>query len=113
MPRATKDCASSDAFRRHTQRLLHIDCVEEPPRPTRADSGCDEDQGGRFELFALCGEARRRKGDGLRQFPQVLGSGGQKELVFGPIWAAEARSTEPEYALQMSEEHLDLLSFAT
>src|ERR1700678_4352683 len=99
MPRATKDCASSDAFRRHTQRLLHIDCVEEPPRPTRADSGCDEDQGGRFELFALCGEARRRKGDGLRQFPQVLGSGGQKELVFGPIWATEARSTEPEYAL--------------
>jgi hypothetical protein len=53
------------------------------------------------------------EGDGLRQFPQVLGIGGQKELVFGSIWAAEARLTEPEYALQMSEEHLDLLSFAT
>jgi hypothetical protein len=24
-----------------------------------------------------------------------------------PFWATEAQSTEPEYALQMSEEHLD------
>ena len=51
-------------------------CVEEPPRPARADSGCDGDQGGRFEPFVSCGEDRRRKGDELRQFPSILGGGG-------------------------------------
>jgi hypothetical protein len=34
------------------ERQLCADCVEEPPRPTRADSGCDGDQGGRFGPFA-------------------------------------------------------------
>ena len=53
------------------------------------------------------------EGDGLRQFPQVLGIGGQKELVFGSARPAQAQSVEPEDALQVSEEHLDLLSFAT
>jgi hypothetical protein len=47
------------------------------PRPTRAGSGCGDYQGGRFEPFASCGEYGRRKGDELRQFPQVLGSGRQ------------------------------------
>jgi hypothetical protein len=42
-----------------------------------------------------------------------LGGGGQEELVFGPARATQAQSTEPEDALQMSEEHLDLPSFAT
>ena len=28
-------------------------------------------------LFASCGEDRRREGDELRQFPQILGGGGQ------------------------------------
>ena len=37
----------------------------------------------------------------------------KQELVFGSVWTTEAQSTEPEDALQMSEEHLDLLSFAT
>ena len=40
------------------------------------------------------------------------GGGGQQELVLGSLWAAQAQSVEPEDALQMSEEHLDLLSFA-
>ena len=86
---------------------------EEPARPTRANSGCDDSQGGRVRPFPSCGEDRRRKGDELRQFPQILGGGGQQELVFGPARATQAQSTEPEDALQMSEEHLDLPSFAT
>ena len=53
------------------------------------------------------------EGDELRQFPGVLGGGGQQELVLGSIWTMQAQSTEPEDALQMSEEHLDTLSFAT
>ena len=64
-------------------------------------------------VSASRGEDRCRKGDELRQFPEVLGGGGQQELVLGSIWTTEAQSTEPEDALQMSEEHLDLLSFAT
>ena len=35
-------------------------------------SGADD-----LGLSALCGEDRRRKGDELRQFPQILGCGGQ------------------------------------
>ena len=62
---------------------------------------------------ALCGEDRRLMRDELRQFPEILGGGGQQELIFGSLWATEAQSTEPEDALQMSEEHLDLLSFST
>jgi hypothetical protein len=42
-----------------------------------------------------------------------LGGGGQQELVFGSAGSAQAQSIEPEDALQMTEEHLDLLSFAT
>ena len=63
-------------------------------------------------LCASCGEDRRRKGDELRQFPEILGGGGQEELVLGSVRPAETQSTEPEDALQMSEEHLDLLSLA-
>jgi hypothetical protein len=36
-----------------------------------------------------------------------------EKLVLGSARPAEAQSTEPEDALEMSEEHLDLLSFAT
>ena len=61
----------------HTGRLESAVVLKNPPRPARADSGCDGDQGGRFEPFASCGEDRRRKGDELRQFPRVLGSGRQ------------------------------------
>ena len=38
------------------------------------------------------GEGRRPKRDELRQFPQILGSGGQQELVFGAARATEAQS---------------------
>ena len=51
--------------------------------------------------------------DELRQLPQILGGGGQEELIFGSVWTAEAQSTEPEDAFEMSEEHLDLFSFVT
>src|SRR6476646_5112058 len=35
------------------------------------------------------------------------------ELIFGSARPAEAQSVEPEDALQMSEQHLELLSLAT
>jgi hypothetical protein len=98
---------------RNPHRPLYVDCVEEPPRLTRANSGCDGNRSEGFEPSALCGENWRRERDKLGQFPQILGCGGQYELVFGSVRATEAQSTKPEDALQMSEEHLDLLSFAT
>jgi hypothetical protein len=58
---------------------------------------------------ASCGEYGRRERDELRQVPQILGGGGQKEFVFCSVWAALAQSIEPEDAFQMSEEHPDLL----
>jgi hypothetical protein len=60
--------------------------------------------------FASNGEDWRWKGDELRQLPQILGGSCQEELVFGSAWSAQAQLTEPEDALQVSEEHLDLLS---
>jgi hypothetical protein len=61
-------------------------------------------------LSASYGEDWRRERNELHQFPQILGCGGQQELVFGSARAAQAQSVEPEYALQMSEQRLDLLS---
>ncbi len=37
----------------------------------------------------------------------------KKELIFGSASPAQTQSVEPEDALRMSEEHLDLFSFAT
>ena len=55
---------------------------------------------------------RRRERVELRQFPQILGGGGQQELVFRSARATQAQSIEPEYALHVSEVHLDLLTLA-
>ena len=60
-------------------------------------------------LPASCCEDRLLEGCKLRQFPKILGCGGQQELVFSSARSAEAQSIEPEDALQMSKEHLDLL----
>jgi hypothetical protein len=61
-------------------------------------------RGGRFVLFALRGEDRRRKGDQFRQLSEVLGGGGQQELVFGAARPAQAQSVEPEDALEMRKD---------
>ena len=91
----------------------YVDFVEEPGLwPTTICSAAAVREA-KARLPASCGEDRPREGRQLRQFPQILGCGGQQELVFGSAWATETQSIEPEYALQVSEEHLDLLSFAT
>jgi len=59
------------------QRPLYVDFVEK--RPSLAFAGGRRSAASRAKLglCALCGEDRRRKGDELCQFPQVLGGGGQ------------------------------------
>jgi hypothetical protein len=58
---------------------------------------------GEVELRGLMWRIRCRERDELRQFPQILGGGGQQELVFRSARATQAQSIEPEYALQVSE----------
>jgi hypothetical protein len=48
--------------------------------------------------------------DQRREAPQVLGDGGQNELVLGASWATQPKATEPQDALQVREPHLDLLA---
>ena len=58
----------------------------------------------------LSGGRRRPAGQELGEFPKVLGGGGEMELVPGAARASEAEPAEPEDALEVGEEHLDLLS---
>jgi hypothetical protein len=76
----------------------------------------------KLSCAASCGEDWHRERDKLCQFPQILGGGGQQELVLGSGWATEAQSTKPENALEMSEasqpyfvlkKHRNLISFST
>ena len=52
------------------------DFVEEPPVVAAALWICSAVSAADSCLFALCGEDRRREGDKLRQFSQILGGGG-------------------------------------
>ena len=90
-----------------------VDFVEEPPVLTPALGVCGDVSEAESWLFASCGEDGRRERNELRQFSQILGCGGQQELVFGSVWTTEAQSTQPEYTFEMSEQHLNLFSFAT
>src|ERR1700722_7489696 len=89
------------------------DFVEEPSVPAPALGICGDVSEADSWLFASCGEDGRRERNELRQLSEVLGGGGQQELIFGSTRPTQAQSIQPEDALQMSEEHLDLLSFAT
>jgi hypothetical protein len=51
---------------------------------------------GETRRSALCGEDRRGEGNELRQFPRILGGGGQEEFVFRSAWTAQAQLTESE-----------------
>ena len=46
----------------------------------------------------------------FREFPQVLGGGGEEELVVGTALPSEPQSVELHDPLKVSEEHLDLLA---
>jgi len=89
------------------------DFVEDPSVLAPALGICGDVSEADSWLFASCGEDGRRERNDLRQLSEVLGGGGQQELIFGSTRPTQAQSIQPEDALQMSEEHLDLLSFAT
>jgi len=85
-----------------------VDSVDKRGLPATAISdGCQRAKTG---LLASSSEDWRWKRDELRQLPQILGGGCQEELVFRSARSAQAQLTEPENALQVSKQHLDLLS---
>src|SRR3984885_12260209 len=90
-----------------------MDFVEEPSVLAPALGICGDVSEADSWLFASCGEDGRRERNELRQLSEVLGGGGQQELISGSTRPTQAQSIQPEDALQMSEEHLDLLSFST
>ena len=73
---------------------VYVDFVEEPPVLTPALGVCGDVSEAESWLFASCGEDGRRERNELRQFSQILGCGGQQELVFGSVWTTEAQSTQ-------------------
>ena len=95
------------------ERRESTDFVEDPSVLAPALGICGDVSEADSWLFASCGEDGRRERNDLRQLSEVLGGGGQQELIFGSTRPTQAQSIQPEDALQMSEEHLDLLSFAT
>jgi hypothetical protein len=95
------------------QRQLDVDFVEERPVVAPALWICSAVSGADSCLFPYVARIGAGRGISFASFRRFLGGGGQQELIFGSVWTAEAQSTEPEYACQMSEEHLDLLSFET
>jgi len=51
--------------------------------------------------------------DELGEFAQVLGGGGEEELVSGALGTAEPQAVEFEDPLEVGEEHLDLLPLSS
>ena len=63
-------------------------------------------------LPALCGHRRRKRVHRSQsgQPPQVLGSGGEEKFVAGSAGTPKAQAGKAQDALEMGEQHLDLLS---
>ncbi len=56
------------------------------------------------------GTRQRQYGDQLGHFAEVLGGGSEEEFVFGAVWTSQAQAIELQYAFEVREQHLDLLS---
>src|SRR3954451_19859811 len=55
---------------------------------------------------------RLRDRDQLGELAEVLGGGGEEELVLGTIRAPQAQAVELQDTLEVGEQHLDLLPLA-
>src|SRR5687768_6574773 len=55
---------------------------------------------------------RLRDRDQLGELAEVLGGGGEEELVLGTIRAPQAQAVQLQDALEVGEQHLDLLPLA-
>lgn len=60
----------------------------------------------------LCGGWGGWHRDQLGHFAEVLGGGGEEELVSCAVWTSQAQAIHSENALEVREQHFDLLSLA-
>jgi len=69
--------------------------------------------GGRRSVWAPAstsgGECLDRHREKLGELAKVLGGGGEEELVSGPFGTSKAKPVELQDALEVREQHLDLL----
>ena len=54
----------------------------------------------------LGGRRLRDRGDELGEFSEVLGGGGEEELVAGAVGTSSSQSVEPEDAFEVREQQL-------
>lgn len=73
------------------------------------DSDADRGRAGHCARSAECEPPHRSD---LCHFAEVLGCGGQVELVSGSIWTPKTQAIQLQDALEVGEQHLDLLSLA-
>ena len=68
--------------------------------------------GRRVEALGASGRRRRLRRDQLGELTQVLSRGGQEELVSGAAETTQAQPVELQDALEVGEQHLDLLALS-
>lgn len=66
--------------------------------------------GGGYTAGCLSGLCESGHWSELGELSEVLGRCSEKELVTGAAWTSQSEPTEPEDALEVGEQHLDLLS---
>ena len=89
-------------------RRLGADCVEEVGSSTLLAES--RHWVGRARLPSSGRRLRDR--DQLGELAEVLGGGGEEELVLGTIRAPQAQAVQLQDALEVGEQHLDLLPLA-
>ena len=81
------------------------DCVEKP--------GAEIGAGASLIVSLLCPRLCGCWGgwhrDQLCHLAEVLGGGGEEELVSCSVWTSQTQAIHPEDALEVREQHLDLL----
>ena len=55
----------------------------------------------------------RRHREQFRHLAEVLGGGGEEELVFCSVWASQAQAIQLQDAFEVRKQHLDLFPFAS
>ncbi len=86
------------------------DCVEKPGAEIVAGASLDA---ARRLGPRLCGGRGSWHGDQLGHLAEVLGGGcEEEELVSCAVWTSQAQAIHSEDALEMGEQHLDLLALA-
>jgi hypothetical protein len=83
-----------------------VDCVEKG----RRQAGAAVDVSGFGRGSGGCWALRR---DELGEFAQVLGDGGEVELISGALGTSEPQAVELQDAFEVRKQHLDLLPFSS